>query len=144
MSPSRSEAEARKGMLTAHSLFNHKFQIAFASIFPRDQAPPWTEPSKLFPFLRFVCTIPTHTRSNFLPPGLVSSYSFQSAVAPLSPHVSCWQHPYNTAPIYTSVWPAWLSQGLSYSRFKSRSICQSLHSSSMLFFALYSQHVEEK
>lgn len=29
--------------------------------------------------------------------------------SPSNSHVLCWQHPSNTAPIYTLMWPAWLS-----------------------------------
>lgn len=117
MSPSRSEVEARKGILTVHILFHHKFQIAFACNIPQGSGSSLDKNLvSLFLFFRFICTIPTCTTSNFPPPGLVSSYASQPTVAPLCPHVLCWQHPYSTAPIYTLAWPAWLSHGLSYSR----------------------------
>lgn len=117
MSPPRSEGQARKRKLIAHIFFCHKIQIVSACKIPQGSGASLDRNLvSCFLFLRFICTIPTCTRSNFLPPDLISSYASQSAVAPLSPHMLCWEHPYNTAPIYTFIWPAWLSHRLSNSR----------------------------
>lgn len=60
MSPSRSEADGRKGMLTAIILFCHKFRIAFAYIIPQGSGSSLDRNLvSCFLFLRFIRTIPT-------------------------------------------------------------------------------------